>query len=675
MDRHVLRLTTTKQEILGIFKARQGEAFFVNELVRLTGRFPNSVEQAVRTLEKDGVIHTYKDGHKRFFSLNSEYAAEVAEAIPDGKKFEWIKLLNREVSYAFNPVLCNSNITNLHDVYGIRVPTFWYNDLTRGVYYLKDEMATVGKAISERLAKDSDFARRDIKACRESCNTLVSYSRKLSYLRLSGYSNDQLGNLVGEFSKIYQAVFPFMVTPHAVERYFEGKIREEVTDKQVLEVLLSPVSTEDEERDSALKVAAYTKEHGRDKGFEEMLTSHWQAFRWLSVWSVNVQPLSRDYFLEEIDNILGKVHDPKAEIERLEIEEKKRRAALENVLKRIMASSTLRDQVAFLQEYIVLRTYRKNAICQGNFYHLPLLSEVAFRLKLSEVGVKLLAYDELERGLRGEQSIKQLELLIRERSKGWAILMWQGRISIITGGRKIIQAMEQYRITLPGRVLTNIIMGNTASRGKVVGKVKVIHKISELDKVKPGDILVAKMTTPDYMTAINRCVGIITDEGGVTCHAAIVSREFNIPCLIATHNATSLLNDNDIVELDATKGLARVIEAINMDTSVKEVKGKPVYGGKVRGKVVVVNTVSDLEKVRLGDILITSQPTPDYLSSLYRVGGMVIDEDSITSHGVLYARSLRIPTIMGTGNAREFLTDGEVVELDSKKGMVRRLTN
>ena len=103
------------------------------------------------------------------------------------------------------------------------------------------------------------------------------------------------------------------------------------------------------------------------------------------------------------------------------------------------------------------------------------------------------------------------------------------------------------------------------------------------------------------------------------------------------------------------------------------IKGRSIYTGKIRGRVVVVNSVTELGKVQVGDILVTSQPTPDFLSSLYRVKGMIIDEDSITSHGVLYANSLKIPTIVGTGNAREILGDGESIELDAGKGIIRRL--
>ena len=102
--------------------------------------------------------------------------------------------------------------------------------------------------------------------------------------------------------------------------------------------------------------------------------------------------------------------------------------------------------------------------------------------------------------------------------------------------------------------------GFSASPGKVRGVVKILLSSTEEKKMKKGDILVAGMTRPDYMGAIRKAKAIITNEGGITCHAAIVSREFKIPCIIGTKIATKLLKDGDKVEVDANKGLVKIIK-------------------------------------------------------------------------------------------------------------------
>ncbi|ADC47747.1 phosphoenolpyruvate synthase PpsA [Methanobrevibacter ruminantium M1] len=100
-----------------------------------------------------------------------------------------------------------------------------------------------------------------------------------------------------------------------------------------------------------------------------------------------------------------------------------------------------------------------------------------------------------------------------------------------------------------------LIKGLGASPGLASGTVKVILSLDELDKVQEGDVMVTTMTTPDMVPAMKRANGIVTDEGGVTCHAAIISRELGIPCVVGTGDATTTLKENDKVTADGKKGL------------------------------------------------------------------------------------------------------------------------
>ena len=100
-----------------------------------------------------------------------------------------------------------------------------------------------------------------------------------------------------------------------------------------------------------------------------------------------------------------------------------------------------------------------------------------------------------------------------------------------------------------------LVKGLGASPGMAAGSVKIIHEIDELDKIKDGDVMVTTMTTPDMVPAMKRSSGIVTDEGGITCHAAIISRELGIPCVVGTGDATEFLRENDKVTVDGKKGL------------------------------------------------------------------------------------------------------------------------
>lgn len=100
-----------------------------------------------------------------------------------------------------------------------------------------------------------------------------------------------------------------------------------------------------------------------------------------------------------------------------------------------------------------------------------------------------------------------------------------------------------------------ILKGAAASVGLAGGPVNIIHSPEEIDKILEGDVLVTEMTTPDYVPAMKRASAIVTDKGGRTCHAAIVSRELGIPCVVGTGNATQVLKSVDYITVDGAKGL------------------------------------------------------------------------------------------------------------------------
>lgn len=99
-----------------------------------------------------------------------------------------------------------------------------------------------------------------------------------------------------------------------------------------------------------------------------------------------------------------------------------------------------------------------------------------------------------------------------------------------------------------------VLVGSPASPGVVSGPVKILQDPEENDRVQKGDILVAPMTTPDFVPAMKRAGAIVTDQGGQTSHAAIVSRELGVPCIVGTSTATKSLKNNQIITVDAGKG-------------------------------------------------------------------------------------------------------------------------
>ena len=104
------------------------------------------------------------------------------------------------------------------------------------------------------------------------------------------------------------------------------------------------------------------------------------------------------------------------------------------------------------------------------------------------------------------------------------------------------------------------LKGQVASKGKVRGKVRVMLTTEAMENFQDGEVLVSIMTTPDFLPIMKKASAFVTDEGGITSHAAIVSREFGVPCIVGTRIATKVLKDGDLVEVDAEKGVVRKIK-------------------------------------------------------------------------------------------------------------------
>jgi len=129
-----------------------------------------------------------------------------------------------------------------------------------------------------------------------------------------------------------------------------------------------------------------------------------------------------------------------------------------------------------------------------------------------------------------------------------------------------------------------IVEGSPASPGIGSGPVRIVRDVSEISKAKEGDVLVAEMTTPDFVPAMKKAAAIVTDKGGRTCHAAIVSRELGIPSVVGTGDATKKLKEGEIVTVDGYRG--KVYEG-KIEVKEEEKKARPGTWLKTKTKIYV----------------------------------------------------------------------------------------
>ncbi|MEI7511737.1 MAG: PEP/pyruvate-binding domain-containing protein [Candidatus Peregrinibacteria bacterium] len=205
-----------------------------------------------------------------------------------------------------------------------------------------------------------------------------------------------------------------------------------------------------------------------------------------------------------------------------------------------------------MDEFFTLQDTRKKYVLISNVYQFQFLREAERR---TGIPLDLLCFSAQPEYRQILQKTISLEIL-KERSKCCAIVHDEHGYTIVTGktAKNALQFFQKRKDD------TESITGMVASKGCVTGRVKKVMKIHHMVNMEKGDVLVASMTRPEMVPAMKLASAIITDEGGVTCHAAIVSREMGIPCIIGTKIATQVLRDGDLVEVDANAGVVRILE-------------------------------------------------------------------------------------------------------------------
>jgi phosphohistidine swiveling domain-containing protein len=142
---------------------------------------------------------------------------------------------------------------------------------------------------------------------------------------------------------------------------------------------------------------------------------------------------------------------------------------------------------------------------------------------------------------------------VHDRKSICGVYSENGNVVLLT-----VEQVEEFERTLQQAVGDkDEVSGACAVAGNASGRVKIVLNPNTAVNFEDGDILVAEMTRPDFLPLMQRAAAIVTDAGGILCHAAITARELGIPCVIGTKVATSVFHDGDVVEVDAERGIVK----------------------------------------------------------------------------------------------------------------------
>jgi len=283
-----------------------------------------------------------------------------------------------------------------------------------------------------------------------------------------------------------------------------------------------------------------------------------KKYGWMPVFTFGI-PWDKKHYINELSQLVKKpISFLKEEHNKLIKYSLIRNNDLQAVVKKCHINE--KDLQIFVDFGLTLdaRNEAEYLVSLAGYYLLPMYDEIARRLALSVKQVRFMYENEIVAALWGKLDYHK-SLSAKGSIIGWGYNRQMNKRFEFTSreARKFFDHVESYVKNMQGGEEGQ---GLCANNGVARGKARIVLLPSDNSKVKQGDILITHATTVDYLPAMKKAAAFVTEVGGLTCHAAVVSREFGVPCIVGFKNATKKFKDGDLVEVDAGKGLLKKIK-------------------------------------------------------------------------------------------------------------------
>lgn len=429
---------------------------------------------------------------------------------------KWIKLFSR----GHHPVLVGDSIFySLHDGFGK------YYNLPAVKYFARDTQHTyvdelwykkVKKIIIKRL--NTKWPEKIVVQVKRDLSEFNSYGRKLRYLNKSNV-NEFLRQVYKAWQSIYQPIIVGFVIYEQLKLLPNIGLKQ----RQLLQKIVNiPIKSSQQNK-------YFNTLHKYKKG----LTSYdikkiINDYKWIKTYLMSVKPLSRNDVLRDYSFA--------------------KKARQNNIFKLGKISKPAQRLLYLGRLYSWFRDWRLFQYAKFFVQVKPILTKYAKNFDLTYDQLLQLTVSEF---VSGKFSLKNLQ----QRKKRHGSMFNNGKISVLCGSK-----LKEFERQVRQNINKNqVVYGSIACRGTVRGKVRIADPYT-FHKIKQGEILVTTETTPNAVPYLRKVKAIVTDEGGVSSHAAIISRELNIPCVIGTKIATQVFKNGDRVEVDADKGIVKIIK-------------------------------------------------------------------------------------------------------------------
>ena len=481
---------------------------------------------------------------------------------------------------------------------------FWFDNQAfvgvpgKGIYifYDQNQLSSEGKFrdVQESIDSNAHFVADFKKRSDVIFGTLFELCKECDDLDLKNCSNEQLATFYKRFLEAFMVAPIISVQLWGIEACFDthyrimqflrnrleelGKGRDFELYKGVLSVNTGETVAFTEQKDfyrtaseianvpELAEVFAGDDAHAASEALRafptenEAFEAHAKKYEWMQSEYVG-ETWSREKWIALFQKAFHESQSPGEKLASLIVSFDEANAERQKIIKELNPPTDVRHAIDALAEFIAQRDWTKGYFTKILLSYHRLLDEIAQRNGLSREDVFNYSYQEVQELVTHGTKIGDAELALRKK-EGFVVIIHDGIFSLITEKEEIPAAIEREGLSEPFGAVVGIteFKGMPASRGHITGRVRVLEDASRISELEKGEILVTYMTTIEFIPAFRKAAAVVTDEGGMSCHAAIISREFKLPCIVGTKVATRALSTGDFVEVDAVSGIVRILE-------------------------------------------------------------------------------------------------------------------
>lgn len=411
------------------------------------------------------------------------------------------------------------------------------------VYAVDEEFKGLNDIMYKRLGVG--FLRNYIRDYREDNEKVINLAKETSKKDFVKCSDKELKKDLGNFFETTKNLFHWLWSMEflnpALDKYTKEKIKE------------WKASWSDEKINEFINLISFIqKKLPFQKEMEEMLKDDLDIkelhskYAWINMNTWDGRPFTLEEYKKRIKIMLEGRQKLENGVKESEEKGKEAQKAISEI-----EEKEIKELLILIQELIFLKTERIDFFTRSWNFMLPFIDEVCKRLRIKYEDFLKLTMGEILKSLEKGKVVVDFNLRMK-----YVVVRLGDSVYYFYG-----KAFDEIEKALLKEDYSKIeeLKGTVACKGIVKGPVRVLMNDRELSKVKKGDILVCNLTNPNYNPVFERIKGMVTDEGGLLCHSAIMAREFKIPCIIGTKIATKVFKNGDYVEVDAEKGVVRKI--------------------------------------------------------------------------------------------------------------------